>query len=170
MMRDCMYIDLDNMYSCLLRRDDLEIKDISKTITRIVKQVFKMTGKEAIVKVFGNFSYLPKNIIQGSAFGTREWLFYDTPYINRHFKTAADGFVHAEIFRDSVSDHVNRFILLTSDLDFYPISEALVENGNEVFIVSCGHVSPHLVKSCSVFIPVMSKGTIYHGKKTPIRI
>ena len=163
-MTDYVYIDLDNVYSVLRQRDDMKEEGIPKAIRRIVKQAFAAISFSGYVKVFGNFRYLPNDIIDRITYTTRDWIYVDTPFINQHGKTCADGKIMAEILMDV--DDFDRCILFTSDVDFYPMAEALIEKGCEVIVVSCGNVSPHLVKSCTQFIPVVQWGDVYFGTKT----
>ena len=161
-MKDMIYIDLDNVFGNMKSRNDVEESEISRRISWSIKRVKKYLDFDGFVKSFGNEEFLV-NKLKLHHFKLGDNIFTNTPVVSGHAKTCADGLITAEILRDI--DDVERFILFSSDVDFYPICDVLLEKGKEVVVVSHGFANGLLRRHCSDFIPVQPCGLYWKDMK-----
>ncbi|NVK24221.1 MAG: NYN domain-containing protein [Gammaproteobacteria bacterium] len=133
--------------------------DVQRVIDRTYRRVKKYLKWNGTSKVFGNGDYLQDKLdtLQYRKNGND---FIETPAVNKYGKTCADGLIMAEMIRDL--EHVDRVILFTSDVDFYPTCELLVELEKEVVIISHGYTNNKLRDAGTLHIPI-SKFGIHWG-------
>ena len=161
-MKDMIYIDLDNVYGNMKCRNDVEEHQISRRISWSIQRVKKYLGFSGFTKSFGNEEFLADKLkLQHFKLGDN--IFTNTPVVSGHAKTCADGLITAEMLRDL--DDVDRVILFSSDVDFYPICDLLLEKGKEVVVVSHGFANGLLRRHCSEFIPVQPYGLYWKDMK-----
>ena len=164
-MKDMIYIDLDNVFGNLEKRRDVEDKEISRRINWSINRVKKHLNFQGYIKTFGNEEFL-RDKLKPEHFKLGDNIFTNTPVVNGHNKTCADGLIIAEMLRDI--DDVDRFILFSSDVDFYPICELLLEKEKEVVVVTHGFANGLLRRYCSDFIPVQPYGLYWKEMKNSL--
>lgn len=164
-MKDMIYIDLDNVFGNLEKRNDIENDQISRRINWSINRVKKYLNFQGCIKLFGNEEFL-KDKLKTEHFKFGDNIFTDTPVVNGHNKTCADGLIIAEMLRDI--DDVDRFILFSSDVDFYPICDLLLEKKKEVVVVSHGFANSLLCNHCSEFIPIQPYGLYWKEIKNSL--